>query len=283
MKELIKTESSSNIMICVGFVGLAFYGYLLFGNNLSVEELKYSVFVCTIASLLPFALTIRRLKTDFSARNFSLIAIGSAAIFTLVAYSMVKATDDGILFDFFAVISSENFRWFYFAMLIISSISPLVWDNGAPWILGAVVGILIPIALYTILLILVFIIGFYILSLFGKSKGASSSGIGNWLSDLSNNNRQDSKPEQPKRSTVVDNRRYAWLDIEYCRRSDYEISGGRISNPYKAHECLPVDFTFDQIAKYLRKKYGKVDMVILNTKIDLYAGKDSVDSCAWKI
>lgn len=249
MKELIKTESSSNIMICVGFVGLAFYGYLLFGNNLSVEELKYSVFVCTIASLLPFALTIRRMKTDFSTGNFSLIAIGSAAIFTLVAYSMVKATDDGILFDFFAVISSENFRRLYFAMLIISSICPLVWDNGAPWILGAVVGILIPIALYTILLILVFIIGCYILSLFGKSNRSSTS----WSSIFSTTSGSNIKKQENSASSPMLNE-----SPSYTPCAQFLVEWRQNNQPltHNIHFELPVDATVKDFIRKLKKMYG---------------------------
>ena len=283
MKEMIKTENSSNIMIGVGILGLLAYGYMLMFSDISIEYLKYSVLACAFASLLPFALTIRKMTGDYSTGAFWGIVIGVAVLVFLVAYSMMKPTDEGVLFDLFAVVSSDNFRWLYLVLIIIATICPFVWEKGAPWITAIAIGVLVPVILSTILVLLAIVLGCYVLSLFGKSKGTSSSGFGNWLSDLSNNNQQDSKPEQPKRSTVVDNRRYAWLDIEYCRRSDYEISGGRISNPYKAHECLPVDFTFDQIAEYLRKKYGKVDMVILNTKIDLYAGKDSVDSCAWKV
>lgn len=280
MKEMIKTENSFNIMIGVGVLGLLAYGYILIFSDISTEYLKYSVLACAFASLLPFAVTIRKMTTDFSTGYYWGVVVGVAALVFLVAYSMMKPTDEGIVFDLFAVVSSDNFRWLYLVLIIIATICPFVWEKGASWISAITIGVLIPVILSTILVLLAIVIGCYVLSLLGKSNNSSSS-LKSWLGESTTT--KTPQTANATQTNVVDNRRYAWLNIEYCRKSDYEISGGKINNPYKAHECLPIDFTYAQISEYLRKKYGKVDMVILNTEIDGYTGRDSVDSYAWKI
>ena len=277
---MIKTENSSNIMIGVGVLGLLAYGYILIFSDISAEYLKYSVLVCAFASLLPFAITIRKMTSDFSTGYYWGVVVCVAALVFLVAYSMMKPTDEGIVFDLFAVVSSDSFRWLYLVLIIIATICPFIWEKGAPWISAITIGVLIPVIFSTILVLLAIVIGCYVLSLYGKSNNSSSS-LKSWFGESTTT--KTPQTANATQTNVVDNRRYAWLNIEYCRKSDYEISGGKINNPYKAHECLPVDFTYDQINRYLCKKYQKSDIVILNTEIDVYTGRDSVDSYAWKI
>ena len=280
MKEIISSEKSSNIMIGVGALGLLAYGYLLLFSDISKDDMKYSVMACAFASLLPLAVTIRKMIDDFSTWMFWGVVIGVAALVFLVAYSMMKATGDGVIFDLFAVGSSESFRWLYLVLLVVVTICPFVWGKGAPWLLSITMGVLVPVILSTILVLLAIVIGCYVLSLFGKSSNSSSS-LKSWLGDSSTTKTQENTKQI--QTNGVDNRRYAWLNIEYCRKSDYELGNHQNLHPYKAHECLPIDFTYDQINRYICKKYQKSDIVIVNTKIDLYAGRDSVDPIAWKI
>lgn len=280
MKEMIDTEKSSNILIVVGTLGLLAYGYMLFFSDISIEDMKYSVLACAFASLLPFSVTIRKMTDDLSTVFFWVVVIGVAALVFLVAYSMMKTTDDGIIFDIFAVVSSESFRWVYLALIVIATICPFIWEKAAPWVMSITIGVLIPVILSTILVLLAITIVCYVLSLFGKSNNSSSS-LKNWLGESTTTKTQENTKQIQIKG--VDNRRYAWLNIEYCRRSDYELGNHQNLHPYKAHECLPIDFTYDQINRYICKKYQKSDIVIVNTKIDLYAGRDSVDPIAWKI
>ena len=193
MKEMIKTENMSYTMIGLGFLGLLAYGYLLIFSNLSTEDMKYSVMVCSIAALLPFAVTIRKMSDDFSSGIFWGVAVGVAALVFFVDYSMMNTTDDSIIFDLYAVISSESFRWLYLILIIIATISPFIWAKGASWILAIVVGVLIPVILSTILFLLAIVLGCYLLSSLFGSKGSSSSGFGSFLSDISSNNKQEGR------------------------------------------------------------------------------------------
>jgi hypothetical protein len=279
MKEMIKTENSSNIMIGVGVLGLLAYGYLLLFSNISIEYLKYSVLACAFAALLPFALTIRKMTEEFSTGAFWGIVIGVAALVFLVAYSMMKPTDEGIVFDLFAVVSSDSFRWLYLVIIIIATICPFVWGKGAPWITAVAVGVLVPVILSTILVLLAIVIGCYILSLFGKSKGSSSSGLSSWLGESTSTKAQENT--KPIQTNVVDNRRYARIKIKYGRsvdecKTDYAL--------YRKTEALPVDFSYDQISRYLKRKYSLgYDPVVVDTEIEIYTTKDSVHPIAFKV
>lgn len=278
MKEMIKTENSSNIMIGVGVLGLLAYGYILIFSDISTEYLKYSVLACAFASLLPFAVTIRKMTTDFSSGYYWGVVIGVAALAFLVAYSMMKPTDEGIVFDLFAVVSSDSFRWLYLVLIIIATICPFVWEKGAPWVSAITIGVLIPVILSTILVLLAIVIGCYILSLFGKSNNSSSS-LKSWLGESTTTKTQENTKQI--QTNGVDNRRYANIKIKYGRsieecRNDYSL--------YRKTEALPVDFTYDQISRYLKRKYCLgYDPVIVSTEIGVYTSKDSVHPIAFKI
>ena len=277
MKEMIDTEKTSNILIGVGLVGLLAYGYMLIFSEISPENLKYSVLVCSFAALLPFAITIRKITTDYSTGSFWGIVIVVAAIFSFIAYSMMNATKDGILFDLFAVVSSEGFRWLYLSLLVISTILPFIWEKGAPYVLAITLGVIIPVILYTIIILVVILIGCYVLSLFGKSNNTSSS-LGSLFTSSPNRNSVEVKPIQTKE---IDNRRYATLNIEYARD---EESARTAIGFYKAIETLPLDFTNEQISRYLNKKYMlSFYPYIVKTEVKYYTSKDSVDPVAYKI
>lgn len=228
MKEMIDSEKTSNILIGVGLVGLLAYGYMLIFSDISPENLKYSVLACTFAAFLPCAITIRKITTDFNIGIFWGIVIIVAAIFSFVAYSMMKATEDGILFDLFAVISSEGFRWLYLSLLVISTIFPFIWEKGAPYVLAISLGVIIPVFLYTILILVAIWIGSYVLSLFGKSNNTSSS-----LSSLftSSPKTSNTRPVQEKTQTaskpvstnVVQNKRSNTISKEEEKRRNREI------------------------------------------------------------
>ena len=250
MKEIISSEKSSNIMIGVGALGLLAYGYLLLFSDISKDDMKYSVMACAFASLLPLAVTIRKMIDDFSTWMFWGVVIGVAALVFLVAYSMMKTTGDGIIFDLFAVVSSESFRWLYLVLLVIATICPFVWGKGAPWLLAITMGVLVPVILSTILVLLAIVIGCYVLSLFGKSSNSSSS-----LKSCLGESTTTKTPQiaNATQTNVVDNRRYANILIKYGRsieecKNDYSL--------YRKTEALPVDFTYDQISRYLKKKYS---------------------------
>ena len=163
MKEMIDSEKTSNILIGVGLVGLLAYGYMLIFSEISPENLKYSVLACSFAAFLPFAITIRKITTDYSTGSFWGIVIVVAAIFSFVAYSMMKATEEGFLFDLFAVVSSEGFRWLYLSLLVISTLLPFIWEKGAPYVLAIALGVIIPVILYTIIILVVILIGCYLM------------------------------------------------------------------------------------------------------------------------
>ena len=127
---------------------------------------------------------------DFSTGYYWGVVVGVAALVFLVAYSMMKPTDEGIVFDLFAVVSSDSFRWLYLVLIIIATICPFVWEKGAPWVSAITIGVLIPVILSTILVLLAVVIGCYVLSLFGKSNNSSSS-LKSWLGEPTTTKTQD--------------------------------------------------------------------------------------------
>ncbi len=161
-------------MIGVGVIGLLAYGYMLIFSNISPEYIKYSVAACAFAVLFPFAITIRKMTTDFSSATFWTIVIVVAAIFSYKAYSMMEVTEKGIIFDLFEVVSSEKFRWSYLALLVTSTILPFIWEKAAPYILAITMGVIVPVAMYTFILVLVLLIVCSIISSYGKSSNNSS-------------------------------------------------------------------------------------------------------------
>ena len=231
MKEMIDSEKTSNILIGVGLVGLLAYGYMLIFSEISPEDLKYSVLACSFAAFLPFAITIRKITTDYSTGSFWGIVIVVAAIFSFVAYSMMKATEEGFLFDLFAVVSSEGFRWLYLSLLVISTLLPFIWEKGAPYVLAIALGVIIPVILYTIIILVVILIGCYVLSLFGKSNNTSSSLGSLFTSSPKTSNirpvlENKQAPPKPVNTNVVDKKSSNAIskeEEEEKRRRDREI------------------------------------------------------------
>ena len=277
MKEMIDTEKTSNILIGVGLVGLLAYGYMLIFSDISPEDLKYSVLACTFAAFLPCAITIRKITTDFSIGIFWGIVIIVAAIFSFVAYSMMKATEDGILFDLFAVISSEGFRWLYLSLLVISTIFPFIWEKGVPYVLAISLGVIIPVFLYTILILVAIWIGCYVLSLFGKSNNTSSS-----LSSLftSTNSGKSTQLEvqnnvKPTQKRTVDNKRYAYFLVRWGHDSEVQTSWT---------EAFPVDMTHEKISEYMKRAHVMGDGTsLVSVEFVRYTTKDSVNRLAFEI
>lgn len=228
MKEMIETEKTSNILIGVGLVGLLAYGYMLIFSDISPEDLKYSVLACSFAAFLPFAITIRKITTDFSTGSFWGIVIVVAAIFSFVAYSKMKATEDGVLFDLFAVVSSDGFRWLYLSLLVISTLFPFILKKGAPYVLAITLGVIIPVILYTIIILVVILIGCYVLSLFGKSNKTSSSLGSLFTSSPKTSNTipvQEKTQATPKpvSTNVVNNKSSNTISEEEKKRRNREI------------------------------------------------------------
>ena len=273
-------KSAKVIISLIGVAGLILYGYLLFMSDISVENQKYTVLAASIGVLYPL---ISLTDNEFFIENkWKALGVGFASlcIILFAGYTSKVDTQDGLVWDFVNAITTDGYRYFYFFLLVIANICPLVSKKISVWLSPFTIGIMIPVILASLLLLALVIVGLSLLGAFGKSNSGSNSwsSIFSNTSGTSNSSKEPTKPIQVKGN---DNRRYALLEIEYARD---EYAARNAISYYKALENLPLDFSSNQISRYLQKKYMLgYDPVIVKTKIKDYRNKDSVDPIAYKI
>lgn len=277
------SDNSARVIVSlIGVAGLILYGYLLFMCDISVENQKYTVLAASLGVLYPL---ISLTDNEFYiSGKWKALGVGFAGlcIILIAGFASKVDTQDGLVWDYVNAITTDGYRYFYFFLLVVANICPLVSKQISVWLSPFTIGIMIPVILASLLMLAIIIAGLSLLGAYGKSnKGTSSwSSIFNSTSSTSNNT-VPQKSEAPKRTKGTDNRRYAILDIEYARD---EYAAKNAVGFYHAREALPADFTYNQISRYLKKKYMLgYDPVIVNTKIKNYTSKDSVDPNAYKI
>lgn len=277
------SNKSVKVMVSlIGVAGLIFYGYLTLKADISVENQKYTVLAASLGVLYPL---ISITDNEFLVDNgWKLIGVGflGACIILLAGYGAKVDTEEGLAWDLFNAISTEQFRIFYLVLLVIANIIPLISKKYSVWISSFTIGLMIPVIIASLLALAIVFIGLAILGALGKLNNSSNS----WSSILTNSSDNSNIRSGTNTSSSIqtkgnDNRRYAYLTIRYARSVDESKNTDSL---YKAMEALPLDFTYNQISRYLQKKYGLgYDPVIVTTRVHHYIEKDSVDPYAYKI
>ena len=277
------SDNTSKIIVSLlGVAGLILYGYLIFLADVSAEYQKYTVIVASLGVLYPLISLID--NEHLTGNAWKAIGIGSlgACLILLAGYGAKVNTNDGLGWDFFNAISTEHFRMFYLIILVIANVVPLISKKFSVWVSSLIIGLMIPVIIASLIALAIVAIGLAILNAAGKSNNSSNS----WSSLLTNSSGSSNKGSGANKNSFIqtkgnDNRRYAYLIIRYARSVDESRNTDSL---YKASEALPLDFTFDQISTYLKKKYGLgYDPVIVNTRVHHYIEKDGVDPYAYKI
>lgn len=198
-------KSAKVIISLIGVAGLILYGYLLFMSDISVENQKYTVLAASIGVLYPlFSLT----DNEFFIENkWKALGVGFASlcIILFAGYTSKVDTQDGLVWDFVNAITTDGYRYFYFFLLVVANICPLISKKLSVWLSPFTIGIMIPVIIASLLLLALIVVGLSILGAYGKSNKGSNS----WSSILSspstsNTNPAPKKAQGPRKSVRTD-------------------------------------------------------------------------------
>ena len=277
------SDKSANVIVSlIGVAGLLLYFYLLVMGDIAPENQKYTVIAASAGLLYP-AISLFE-SEDVKLYGWKALGVGlvGLCIILISGFAIKVQTSEGVIWDFLVAVTTKGWLYFYLVILIVANLCPLALKRYSIWVIPFVIGIMVPVVIATLLLLAIIIGGLSLLGLFGKSDKTTNS----WSSILSssscNSNNGSSQTSIKQNITKkVDNRRYAWIKIEYAR-DEYDAINA--IGYYKAKEALPTDFTNEKISKFLKKKYGLgYDPIIVKTEIDIYTDKDSVQPLAFKI
>lgn len=277
------SEKSAYVIVSlIGVASLLLYSYLLVMGDIAPENQKYTVIAASVGLLYPIISLSNNEDTKFYGWKIFGVGFAGLCIVLISGFATKVQTSEGVIWDFLNAVTTKEWLYFYLIILIVANICPLVVKKYSVWVIPFVIGIMAPVLIASILLLVIFVVGLFIASLYGKSNNTSNSWSSAFSSSSSStNNTAPHKSVKSAQTKGMDNRRYATLIIEYAR-DEYAVRNA--IGYYKAIENLPLDFSYDQISRYLQKKYMLgYDPVIVKTKVKYYTSKDAVDPYAYKI
>lgn len=270
-----------NLLFGLGLLCFIWFLYLMFFCNIKGDNHILFLITCVGALLFPICVIYKNGIETVEIKKSIIIAVCSLLVnIILIFFTSHKGTD--FIDKLFLTLTSEPYRWLYLIMLVIACICVVAKNRIGVWLTAILLGIIAPAIIAAVLYVILFVIAIIFVLLFG-SKGSSSSlsSSSKNLSSSTSNNTSPQKSNEPAQTKGIDNRRYASLIIEYARDED---AARNAIGFYKAIETLPLDFTYDQISRYLQKKYMlSYNPVIVKTSVNHYANKDSVDPMAYNI
>lgn len=247
----MNNESAKVIVSLIGVAGLFLYGYLIFMSDISADYQKYTVLAASLGVLYPLgALSDNEYLSGNGYKAFGIGLLG-ACVILFAGYASKIDTEDGLIWDFFKAITTEGYRYFYFFLLLVANILPLVSKKYSIWLSAFTVGIMIPVLIASVLALAI-IVG--VLSALGAS-GKSNKGTSSWSSIFSspsstnsntNNERKSTSSSEPKTSS------------SYVPHAHFRIVWRHNSQPltYNADFELPVDATVSDFERKLKKMHG---------------------------
>lgn len=266
----------------IGVAGLILYGYLILKADISVENQKYTLLAASLGVLYPLmSLT----DNEFLVGNgWKAIGVGFVGICIILFAGYVSKvdTEEGIIWDLFNALSTERYRLLYLIILAFANIFPLISKKYSVWGSAFTIGLMTPVIIASLIALAILAIGLAFLGALGKSNNSSNS----WSSIFTNSSDNSNNESRTNSNNILRNkgnvnRRYAYLTIKYSRSVE---ESRNIDSLYKTSEALPLDFSYDQISRYLKKKYCLgYDPVIVNTRVHHYIEEDGVDPYAYKI
>ena len=244
-------KSAKVIISLIGVAGLILYGYLLFMSDISVENQKYTVLAASIGVLYPL---ISLTDNEFFIENkWKALGAGFAGlcIILIAGYASKVDTQDGLVWDFVNAITTDGYRYFYFFLLVVANICPLVSKKIAVWLSPFTIGVMIPVILASLLLLALIVAGLSLLGAYGKSNKGTSSWSSIFSSPSSTNSntnkeRISASSLEPKKSP------------SYVPHATFRIVWRHNSQPltYNADFDLPVDATVSDFERKLKKMHG---------------------------
>ena len=243
-------NSSRVIVSLIGVAGLILYGYLLFMCDISVENQKYTVLAASLGVLYPLiSLTENEF---FISGKWKALGVGFAGlcVILIAGFASKVDTQDGLAWDFINAITTDGYRYFYFFLLVVANICPLVSKQISVWLSPFTIGIMIPVILASLLMLAIIIAGLSLLGAYGKSNKGTSSWSSIFSSPSSTNSntneRKSVSSSEPKKSP------------SYVPRAHFRIVWRHNSQPltYNADFELPVDATVSDFERKLKKMHG---------------------------
>lgn len=264
-----------NSLIGIGIFCFVWYLFLMFFSDLKGDSLIGLITVCVGALLFPMCMIYKNGITKVEIKKGTIVAICSLFANLIIIY-FAGHKNSNFIDIIINVLSSEPYRWIYLISLVVTGICVTIKNSVGLWLTAILLGILAPAIIIAVFYIVMLVIALIFVLVFGSRDSSSGSFARN--KDFSSNT---SSGAQNTSKRVSDSRRYARLKIEYATDED---AARNAVGFYKAIEALPLDFTNNQISRFLNKKYRLgYDPVIVKTEIDGYVGKDYVEPLAFMI
>lgn len=243
-------ESVKTFVSLLGVAGFILYGYLLFMSDISVENQKYTVIVASLGLLFPMvSLSSSELLPGNKYKAYGIGFVGACVILA-AGYSSKVDTEDGLIWDFLTAISTEGYRYFYFIILLLSNICPLISKRYSVWLSAFTIGIMLPVLIASLLVLAIIIGGLSALGASGKSNSSSNS----WSSIFSNssdtgNSVRSSETTEQQMSQSSEPLYMFWIEYDFSE-------GSRMGPKALSHTMcvrLPGNASFSEIDKVLKK------------------------------
>ena len=245
----MKDDSVKTIVSLLGIAGFILYGYLLFMSDISAEYQKYTVIVASLGLLFPMvSLSSIELMPGKKYKAYGIGFVGACVILSAGYFSKVD-TEDGLIWDFLTAISTEGYRYFYFIILLLANICPLISKRYSFWLSAFTIGVMLPVLITSLLVLAIIIGGLSALGASGKSNSSSNS----WSSIFSNSSgTNDHKNGGDNPSSLHKD------DYSYTPRVYYKVEWKHNRQPLTstAHLELPFDATVNDFKNRLQKMYG---------------------------
>ena len=258
----MNNESAKVIISLIGVAGLILYGYLIFMSDISADYQKYTVLAASLGVLYPLgALSDNEYLSGNGYKAFGIGLLG-ACVILFAGYASKIDTEDGLIWDFFKAITTEGYRYFYFFLLLVANILPLVSKKYSIWLSAFTVGIMIPVLIASVLALAIIVGVLSALGASGKSNGSSNS----WSSIFSGTSGTNTKSNKEETSIMDSSQPSEPLfnfKIEWDHSDGSRLGPEPIS--YTQYIRLPRNSSYAVISKALKKMHGSNAKVLRYT------------------
>lgn len=255
----MNNETAKVIVTLLGVAGLTLYGYLLFMSDISVENQKYTVIAASLGLLFPMvSLSRNEFLPGNEYKAYGIGLLGVSIILFAGYYSKVD-TESGLIWDFFKAISTERYRVFYFFILLLTNICPLISKRYSVWLSAFTIGVMLPVLIASLLVLAIIIGGLSALGASAKSNSSTNS----WSSIFSNSS--DSGNSLRSRE-ITEQQMSQSSEPLYTFWIEYDFSEGSRMGPdalsHTMNVRLPGNASFSDIDKVLKKRWGNKAKVL---------------------
>ena len=257
----MKSINSMKIVSLIGSAIFLLFAYLLLVSNVSDGYLKYILLLSPSGLFYPIA----ALWEDGSLQNKKwrviIIAFLSMLFFYADACSTITETGNGLLYDLYMTISTQMYQVCLLFFMLVANVCTLISKKVSLWITPIVLGIMLPIALATIVAIVAIIIGLFMMGSSSKRTNDNSTSSVGEQDQVNSNSSSTNKSRTYNQNYTEDKTRYykyriTWSESEYVHKGFENVN----------KEILPENVSIDYIKKYLFKKYQLPVSVIVKVE-----------------